>query len=186
MKRAINEDFKRAVSKWKPFCKRLTIDYLPRRVIKPNQTCYILRNSLQLINPKMSSLNIRCTWCYDSAKNSYQSDVGAYHMLHVKKIKPIQDGFKVIGKNFCRTSGQLPIITFTKFIEKNYPSGAFSNWISFLLIGVFRISLGWILSIIRLNSTWTFFSERWLLTFSCSWWHLQQVFKSIFWQKLWN
>ena len=143
---AMNEDFKCPVPKWRPFCKRLTIDYLPRRVIKPNQTCYILRNSLQLINPKMSSLNIRCTRCNDSAKNSYQSDVWANHMLHVKKLKPIQDGVKVIGKNLSWISAQLPIITFSKFIEKNYPSEAFYNWIAFLSIGVFRNSLRWDLS----------------------------------------
>ena len=75
----------------------------------------------------MSSLNIRCTRCYDSAKNSDQSDVGAYHMLHVKKLKPMQDGVEVIGKNLCRTSGQLPIIAFSIFIEKNNTSEAFYN-----------------------------------------------------------
>lgn len=182
----MDEDFKCPVPKWRPFCKRLAIDYLPRRVIKPNQTCYILRNSLQLINPKMSSLNIRCTRCYDSAKNSDQSDVGAYHMLHVKKLKPMQDGVEVIGKNLCRTSGQLPIIAFSIFIEKNNTSEAFYNWVAFLLTGVFRSSLGWIFSNNNAEFDVDIFSKTWLLTFSCSWWHLQQVFKSIYWQKLRN
>ena len=48
-------------------------------------------------------------------------------MLHVKKLKPMQDGVEVIGKNLCRTSGQLPIIAFSIFIEKNNTSEAFYN-----------------------------------------------------------
>ena len=83
---AKNEDFRCPVPKWRPFCKRLTIDYLPRRVIKPNQTCYILRNSLQLINPKNviteQSLYVMLQFCQEFLLKWCWSIPWAYRMLH--------------------------------------------------------------------------------------------------------